>query len=92
MVSGLKPPKGTSDPNPVLFLLYHDGGRLFLPGSEMNENCVPIYVYTSHSALQVCCGLNETTSGGPRTQITMHMIVSMGKHQPSLQTFKLPSA
>lgn len=77
MVSGLEAQKGTSDPDPVLFLLYHDGEHLSLPGPEMNENSVPIYI--SHSALQVCCGLNETISAGLRTQITMHIIVYMGK-------------
>lgn len=90
MVSGLEAQKGTSDASPVLFLLYHDGECLSLPGSEMNENGVPIYIYISHSALEVYYGLNKTTSAGLRTQITMHKFVSVGKciqtfkHQPSL--------
>lgn len=85
MVSGLEVQKENSNPNAVLFLLYQVG-ELSLPGSETNENGVPIDIYMSHSTLQVCCGLNETTSADLRTQITMHIIVSMGKCIPDFQT------
>lgn len=46
---------------------------LSFPRSEKNENGVPIYIYISYSALQVCYGLNETTSAGLGTKTTMYL-------------------
>lgn len=62
MLSGLEAPAGTSDPNPVPVPYIIMESQLSFPGSEENENGTPICI--SHSVLQVCYGLHETTSAG----------------------------
>lgn len=94
VASGLEAHTGTLDHNLVLIPLYLDGETSFFQ-SLRRIRMVFHYIYLSHCTLQVCYGLNVTTSATLGAKTIVCIILSVGKyipifrHQPSLQTCKL---